>query len=216
MQLEEITVRALTDDEIKALTPEDVIYVPDPDFKHDPFKHDSDPNPLILILVEARRAERGEYYLKQGSLQVQNIYGVEYWVPATQVFTADPDGQAMPKFSTAGTNLSLALYIPGMSEEEAKTAVFDALRAKFGAGVVQVWNARTRPVKDLRYDVYEEKMVYQPGPSKKDPGTYVATRVRTVANGVLGGQVQYLRGQNAGTRLVTEIHIPAESVTETI
>lgn len=82
------------------------------------------------------------------SLSVQSDYGSLYHVAANQIWAADSDGEAMYEIETVGTQVSLVLYAPGMEGPDVLERARKALRAEFGAGILQLRQETHRPVSE--------------------------------------------------------------------
>lgn len=203
MQLDTIKVRALTNEEIVALAPEDEILVADSGW-------------TVTVLVPAKVNPKGGYYLRQETLEVTSIYGSTFWVKFGKVFVADDSGIEMPLVRTAGTRLSSTLFFPGLTEEEAKERLARALTSEFGKGIVQVWNLRSGPVKDVLMDVWEVRNDWVPDPAptgrrkNASRGQVKPVERRLVHSGILEAHTQHFVGTaRPGWQIEFQPHDPS-------
>lgn len=205
MQFDTVKVRPISEDEIPDLTQDDLIYVDTKDYNGP-------------VLVPAHLASGSAYYTERGKLQVKTIYGVEFWRAFEDAYVADNSGSEMDVLCVAGTRMSTSLFFPGMAEEEVQARVFAALKAEFGAGVVQVWNERYGPVADTLRDVVEvRREMVVTGSGKHKETHWVDAETRVIATGVYSAQTQHFMGREApGWQLRIMGHVPATMHTRTI
>jgi hypothetical protein len=206
-----IRVRPLEPDEIRSLGTDQLIYVDD--------RHFADPP----VLVPAYLRAGGDYYLNNPSpsAPVRTIYGDEFFASFDGVFEADDIGEEMQVVRTVGSRLSGTFFFLGTDPEEVSERVRKALRAEFGPGVVEVWNERSGPVRDIRYDVYETRTAWVPKEgsrkSKKQEGSYEIVEKRLIARGVRDGHQQHLMNRvSKGWSPLVEIHQPEATETEVL
>jgi hypothetical protein len=202
-----VRVRVLELEEVRNLGPEELIYVQAQDFKS-------------LVLVPAYRKMRDEAYLDRGDnprVHVRSIFGSEFYASAENgVFEADDLGEEMPVIRSAGTRVSSSVFISGLDPDVAEERVRKALRAEFGPGVVEVWNMRSGPVRDLRWDVYAIRTSWV-SESRKGEGSFQEVERRVVARNIRDGHERYYMGKEpVGWQLVTEPHQPDTTQTEVL
>lgn len=207
-----VRVRPLGLERILTLGPNELIYVQDCDFES-------------RVLTPAYRKQDSDYYLKSGEtprLHVRSIYGSEFFVAAeTDVFEADDEGEEMPVIRTAGSRLSSSLFFTGLDEAEAVERLKKALRTEFGPGIVEVWNLRSSPVRDLRYDIYETRTAWVPKEGSRkgrgQEGSFEVVEKRLLARGVRDGHQHHFVGtQSKGWSLLVEVHQSDTAETEVL
>jgi hypothetical protein len=218
MNLEPIRVRRITAADLGSLGSEDPVYVADSGF-------------ALPILVDgyirfgALKVGPDEItaWVEEGKtplIPVRTVYGPEFHQKLDLIFLPDEDGIEMPYLDSAGTWVKPALFIPGVDEHEAIERVKRALRAEFGPGVVELWNIRSGPVRDVRWDVWEvqRKFVLDSTSSRKKPsGSVVETDRRLVASGIRDGHQNYYRSRvSPGWELDIRVHQPQGGGTETL
>lgn len=218
MQLEEFTARVLTPDEVRALTPEDVIYVPDFDTRG------TGERANVLVEASIPKSSYPEHIrTSNGSewVTIRDIYGSESGTSIDDIYVADPEGEKKIRFAVAGTNIRLSLMVPGLDEETTRKRVYDALRKEFGNGVVEVWSVKSRPVKALRWDIVEETTEWVPDPEhqprqgSKRKMVPTRKRGRVVASNVYEGHAQYFVPSDRNVSYVRVAH-DIQHDTETI
>jgi hypothetical protein len=91
-----------------------------------------------------------EKYIADGaivpSFGILTLYGSLYSARATEFFVEDPEGEERPVIETVGTQVSMAIYVPGMEGPDVLERMRKALRAEFGAGLLQLRQETHRPV----------------------------------------------------------------------
>lgn len=207
----QLKLRLLELEEVRNLGPADRIYVQDFDFRSQ------------LLVPANRTMDDGDHLDREVNPQVKvrSIFGGEFHVKATKVFEEDPLGEEMPVIRSVGSRVSSSLFITGMDPDEAEARLKRALRAEFGPGVVEVWNLRSQPTRDLRWDVYEVRngWVRKEG-SRKGRGQEGSIREverRLLARGVRDGHERYFMGKETpGWQLMVEPHQPDTSGTEVL
>ncbi|MFD7835645.1 hypothetical protein [Streptomyces sp. NPDC059761] len=202
MEFDSITVRALEPDEIRALSSDDDIYVPDSDFR-------------VPILIAARRKVDTDNDLRFGpedspKAAVRTIYHMETHVPFGQIYVADPKGQEMAAMGNSGTRMGMTLFIPGMDENETQERFRKAMRAEFGPGVIELWNMRTAPVRAIQWDVYEERTEWRSDGTRNGGGWAVAERI-LLKRGVHDGHQHHFHARQ-GWKIAKELHQPDETL----
>lgn len=209
---ETVRVRALELDEIRSLGPDDLIYVQDPGF-------------TSRVLVPARRKMDDEAYLDRQSnpsVHVRSVFGREFYVSANNdVFEQDDLGEEMPVIRSAGTRITSSLFFTGLKEDEALDRLKRALRDEFGPGIVEVWNMRSTPVRDLRWDVYAVRTAWRPKEGSRkgrgQEGSYEVAEKKLLARNVRDGHEQHFMGKaEPGWNVVTEPHQPDTSQVEVL
>ncbi|MFC9432727.1 hypothetical protein [Nocardia sp. NPDC057030] len=140
MSFDVVKVRQLNSDELATLTPDDRIYVTEVGL-----------GDTVLVPANLYPDWPG---LGPDRVGVVSIFGSQTVQSADAVYVADDTGTELPLLRTAGSNLSLSLFFAGMDAEEAQARLYTALRAEFGQGFIEVWNIKSKPVKDTRWDVY--------------------------------------------------------------
>lgn len=207
-----IKVRALDPDEVRSLGPNDLIYVSDSDFTG-------------KVLVPAYRKMKDDSFLNRDekpSVHVRCIYGSEFYVSAeTGVYVRDDLGEAAPVIRSAGARVSSSIFIPGVEPEEAEARLKKALRSEFGPGVVELWNLRSQPTRDLRWDVYQVKTGWVPKEGsrkgRKQEGSFQEIQRKLLARGVRDGHEKYFMGKaEAGWQMQVEPHQPQTTETEVL
>lgn len=199
-----VNVRPLSEDEFEALAVGDEVYIPSSDFQ----RHTG-------LLERARVVSSGS----GAKLRIRTDYNSEY--SAGVVYVPSEDGEEKWLFKDAGTRVSTALFIPGLEEPEAIERLRKALRAEFGGGVVEVWNMRSGPVRDIRWDVYEVRRDLVPvGPKPKRgsaPTEWREVERRLLARGIRDGNERYFMGkEQQGWSLHIELHDPELTTVDTI
>jgi hypothetical protein len=209
-----VTVRPLSKDEIDALTADDEVLVPSSDFQ-----------PHTGLLERAYNV-RQPYTTER--VRLQTVYGSEFSVDNSTIYVESEDGEEKRLIKDSGTRISPSLFFPGLDETEAIERLRKALRAEFGAGVVEVWNMRSGPARDIRWDVYEvrselievEKAPYRPGSQPKNGRgrrEYVEVERRLLARGVRDGHEHHFMGkEQQGWRLDIQLHNPEITTVDTI
>jgi hypothetical protein len=172
VNLDTVKARVLTGEEIVGLTPEDDILVADFGWTVD-------------VLVPAKINHKGEYYLKQNTLEVTSIYGSTFWVKFGKVFVSDEGGAEYPLIRSAGSRLTASLFFPGLGEDEVRERFSRALVEEFGSGFVERWNMRSGPVKDVLMDVWEVRREWVPSPGKRKGGKGQAGEFKVVERELL-------------------------------
>lgn len=209
---EPIRVRALEPDEVRNLGSNNLIFVQDHNFAD-------------RVLVPAYRMMNDAAYLDRQSdpmVHVRSIFGSQFHVSAsTDVFEQDDLGEEMPVIRSAGTRITSALFFTGLSEDDALERLKRALRNEFGPGVVEVWNMRSAPVRDLRWDVYATRTAWLPKEGsrkgKSQEGSYEVVEKKLLARGVRDGHERYFMNKaEAGWQVVTEPHQPDTSQVEVL
>lgn len=210
---ETIRVRCLTLEEVHGLSPSELIFVQDPD------------STSGLLTPAHPKAEKGNVYLEgtPPRLHVRSIYGSEFWVSAEEgVFEEDDLGEEMPVVRTAGVRISSSVFIGGdISPAEAEQRLKRALRNEFGPGVVEVWNLRSGPVRDLFWDVYEVRSAWVPhekgAKGKGEKGSFREVERRLLAQRVRDGHHHYFMGKETpGWQLLVTPHQPPVSHVEVL
>lgn len=203
-----VRVRPITLDEARALGPDDVIYVADSGF-------------TLTVLVPAHLRADGVFESEGFSPRVglRTIYGSEGLYALDLVFVADGNGDEALLMATAGTRISSSLFFLGLEEGEAVERLKEVLRKEFGPGVVEVWNLRSTPVRDVLWDVWEvrrELLPAGPKPKKgKAPTAWQEVERRLIARGIRDGHQRYFMGKETpGWSLVIEGHQPEGQTTE--
>ncbi|MCP9209623.1 hypothetical protein [Streptomyces cucumeris] len=200
-----VNVRLLSEDETEALTADDEVLVPSSDFQ-----------PHTGLLERARIAkERGG----RDKVRVLSVYGSEYSV--STVYVPSEGGEEKWLLKDSGTRISTALFIPDLDEPEAIERLRKALRSEFGGGVVEVWNMRSGPVRDVRWDVYEIRHDLVPVGPKPQRGKaqteWREVERRLIASGVRDGHERYFMGkEQMGWSLCIEMHNPEITRVDTI
>lgn len=200
-----IRVRQLDKEAIQALTVYDEVLVPSSDFK----EHTG----LLERARIVRKAEDG------GKDRILSAYGSEY--STDSVYVPFADGEEKWLLQDAGSRISASLFFTGLDEAEAVERLRKALRTEFGGGSVEVWNMRSGPVRDLRWDVYEIRTDLVPvGPKPKRGMASTEWREverRLLARGVRDGHERYFMGkEQMGWRLHIEVHNPEITQVDTI
>lgn len=207
-----IKMKALDPDEVRSLGPSDLIYVQDHGF-------------TSRVLVPAYRKMDDTAYLDREDkprVHVRSVYGSEFYVSAeTDVFEEDALGEEMPVIRSVGTRVSSSVFIPGVEPEEAEARLKKALREEFGPGVVELWNLRSQPTKDLRWDVYQVKTVWVPKEGsrkgRKQEGSFQEIQRKLLARGVRDGHERYFMGKaDPGWQVMSEPHQPHMTETEVL
>jgi hypothetical protein len=213
-----VTVRALSREEIEALGADDEVYVPSSDF----YSHTGLVERAHLAVDRTRTHSHDKY------AYVRTIYGHEYSVGLDEVYVPVEDGEEKWLMKTAGARVSTSLFFPDMDEGEAIERLYKAIRNEFGAGVVERWNQRSSPVRDVRRDVYEvrrdlvevERAPYRVGSEPKGGRgrkEYVEVERNLLARGVRDGREDYYRGQvREGWSFHAELHNPEVTAADTI
>lgn len=208
----QIKMKALDLEEVRSLGPDDLIYVQDSDFT----------SPL---LVPAYRKMRDDAYLDRKdkpTVHVRCIYGSEFYVSAeTEVYQEDDLGEEMPVIRSVGTRVSSSIFIPGVEPEEAEARLKKALREEFGPGVVELWNLRSQPTKDLRWDVYQVKTGWVPKAGSRkgrgQEGSFQEVQRKLLARGVRDGHERYFMGKaEPGWQVMVDPHQPHTAETEVL
>lgn len=209
----QIKMRALDLEEVRHLGPKNLIYVQDTGF-------------TSQVLVPAHRKMKDDAYLGREvkpTVHVRSIFGSDFYVSAeTGVFEQDDLGEEMPVIRSVGARVSSSIFILGVDPEEAEERLKNALRAEFGAGVVELWNMRSGPTKDLRWDVYQVKTgwVQKEGGRKKgrgQEGSFQVIARQLLRRGVRDGHERYFMGKaEAGWQIVADPHDPDISETEVL
>lgn len=208
-----VRVRPLSAPEAPAVAPGDLLYIQDSDFT----------GPLLTPV----HRKAGDESFREGKngpelLVHPDFGGGEIWVRTGRVFIPHGEGTEMPVMCSAGTRISSSLFLPGLDGEEAMKRFKKAMRAEFGPGVVEVWNLRSGPVRDLRYDVWEVCTGWvadeQPaGRDRKVPGRVRETERRLLARGVRDGHQHHFSDKAApGWQIVVEPHQPDLGTPETL
>lgn len=206
---EKIRVRVLGPDQIRSLGPDDLIYVQEHAF-------------TSPVLVPAYRKMGDDSFLNREDspkVHVHSVFGSEFYVSADcGVFELDDLGDEMDVLRSSGARISSSVFITGLDPEGAEERVRKALRNEFGPGVVEVWNMRSSPVRDLRWDLYHVRTSWLPTKgSRKKEGSYQEVERRLVARNIRDGHEQYYMGkQDAGWQLVIEPHQPDIAQTEVL
>jgi hypothetical protein len=204
-----VRVCALDLEEVRNLGPNDLIYVQAQDFES-------------RVLVPAYRKMRDKAYLDRETsptVHVRSIFGSEFHTSAeNNVFVADDLGEEMPVIRSAGTRVSSSVFIPGLDPDVAEERVRKALRAEFGPGVVEVWNMRSGPVRDLRWDVYAIRTSWVSAKGgRKGDGSFQEVERRLLARNIRDGHERYYMGKEpVGWQLLTEPHQPDTTQTEVL
>lgn len=204
LEFDTIKARALTPEEIRALTTEDTVYIAESDFTR-------------TVLAAGKITGKGPRHIKEESVEIRTIYGVSCWYAFGEVYTADGKGGEMLALRTAGTRMSSTLFFPGLDAEEAKERLYAAIRSEFGSGFVEEWSLRTGPVRALRWNVYavkrERVTVAQPDRRKKSTQSRVVeTSRRLLIQGAWDGHDNHLRNQlELGEELHMELYIDPEN-----
>jgi hypothetical protein len=201
-----VTVRLLSLGEIEALTADDEVFVPSSDFQ------------LQTGLLERARITKQQVN-NSAKIRVLTAYGSEYSVSA--VYVPSEEGEEKWLLKDAGTRISTALFFTGLDEPEAIERLRKALRDEFGGGVVEVWNMRSGPMRELRWDVYEIRRDLVPvGPKPqrgKAPTEWREVERRLLAHGVRDGHERYFMGkEQMGWQLHIELHNPEITQVDTI
>lgn len=138
-KLDSIRVRSLTGEGIASLGEGDEVFVDTREFNQ-------------TVLVPGRCTGAPGFK----AVGVKTMYGSRG--VHEKVYVADADGdEELPLIRTAGHRATATVFVPDMGEAELQERVKQALRNEFGAGVVELWNLRTSPTRDLRWDVYFER-----------------------------------------------------------
>lgn len=209
---ETIRVRALELDEIRSLGPDDLIYVQEHGF-------------ASRVLVPAYRKMNDDAYLDRQanpSVHVRSIFGSEFYVSAnSDIFEQDDLGEEMPVIRSAGTRITSSLFFTGLEGGEALERLKRALREEFGPGIVEVWNMRSAPVRDLRWDVYATRTAWHPKEGSRkgrgQEGSYEVVEKKLLARNVRDGHERYFMGKaEPGWSVVIEPHQPDTSQVEVL
>ncbi|MFE6000388.1 hypothetical protein ACFQ6C_26565 [Streptomyces sp. NPDC056454] len=200
-----VHVRQLSDDEVKALEVGSEVFAPSSDFR----SHTG-------LLERGRIAEQLGNSSKR---RVLSVYGTEYSVDT--LYVPSEGGEEKWLIKDSGSRVSTSLFFTGLDEEEAIERLRKALREEFGGGVVEVWNTRSAPVRDIRWDVYEIRMDQVPvGPKPqrgKAPTEWREVERRPLARGVRDGHERHFMGkEQMGWRLQIELHNPEITTVDTI
>jgi hypothetical protein len=203
-----VTVRLLSEDEIQALSVDDEVFVPSSDFR-----------PHTNLLERARITASNKQRSEGDKVRVQTAYDVEH--SASTLYVPSEDGEEKWLLKDSGTRVSSALFFTGIDEPEAIERLRKALRDEFGSGVVEVWNMRSGPVRDLRWDVYEVRRDLVPvGPKPqrgKAPTEWREVERRLLARGVRDGHERYFMGkEQMGWSLDIKLHNPEITQVDTI
>jgi hypothetical protein len=202
-QFGSITARVLNEGEIETLTPEDLVYVPAPEF-YGP------------VLTPGHLKGGDDYYRERQSFCVKTIYGTESHYKPDSIYVADDNGEEYAAIRTCGVKISSTLFFPDITEEEAQERLFKALRAEFGPGVVELWNKRSGPVRDVTWDVHGITRDVVKAAKGKEPAV-VETEQRTIARGVRDGHAWFFRNHaQRGEQIVCDVQLPEQSSTFTI
>ncbi|MFE2934831.1 hypothetical protein [Streptomyces sp. NPDC059278] len=137
-KLDTMKARALTEEERAFLAKDDEVFVDTGEF-----------NQTVLAPGWCDAAPR------TGATAVKTIYGARGLYE--KVYVPDENGEELPLIRTAGHRATATVFVPDMEEGELQERVKRALRNEFGAGLVELWNLRTSPTRDLRWDVYFER-----------------------------------------------------------
>ena len=208
----QIKMRALDLEEVRNLGPNDPIYVQGTGFSS-------------RALVPAHRKMQDEAYLdreNKPTVHVHCIFGSDFYVSAeTEVFEEDPLGEEMPVVRSAGARVSSSVFIPGLEPEEAEARLKNALRDEFGSGVVELWNLRSQPTKDLRWDVYEVRIGWVPKEGSRkgrgQEGSFKEVQRKLLARGVRDGHERYFMSKaRPGWQVMIDPHQPQASETEVL
>lgn len=208
----QIKMKALGLEEVRSLGPDDLIYVPDPDF-------------VRSILVPAYRKMKDDAYLdreEKPSVHVRCIYGSEFYVSAeTEVFEEDPLGEEMSVVRSVGARVSSSIFIPGVEPVEAEARLKKALRNEFGPGVVELWNLRSQPTRDLRWDVYAVRTGWVPKKGSRkgqgQEGSFQEVQRKLIARGVRDGHQRYFMDKaEPGWQILVDPHQPHTAETEVL
>lgn len=191
-QFDTIKARALTKEEFNSVTPEDLIYV--------------SAGGWSIPILEPGYFTGNEYYRRTGSLEVRTIYSSQVWQPLGSVYVADDNGEEFPAIRTSGVRVSSTLYFPDMTEDEARERMYKALRAEFGEGVIEVWNIRSSPIRDVTHDVYAVERDLNR--TKTGEVSCVEKSRRTLARGVRDGHERFFRGETPGEIVISEVVPP--------
>jgi len=213
MEFDSIKARPLTEDEIYALTPEDLVYADWNEF-----------NVPVLMPVHVLKVGKPSKDPRTGEItsppmaSIRSIYGTETGRTFDALYVADETAEEMRVFRTAGTRISSSLFFPGMDIPEVEERFFKALRSEFGAGVVQVWNMRSGPVADILRDVVQVRTaIVTNGTGKNKTVEYRDVERKVIASGVYEAQTGYFLGKGEpGWRVQTEGHVPVGEQTKTI
>lgn len=207
-----IKMRALDAEAVRNLGPDDLIYVQDSGFRS-------------RVLVPAYRKMDDSAYLDREdkpSVHVRCIYGNEFYVSAeTEVFQEDPLGEEMKVIRSVGSRVSSSIFIPGVTPEEAEARLKKALREEFGPGVVELWNLRSQPTKDLRWDIYAVKTGWVPKKGSRkgrnQEGSFQEVQRKLIARGVRDGHQPYFLGRaEPGWQIMADPHQPHTTETEVL
>lgn len=205
-----IKMKALDPEEVRSLGPNDLIYVQDHGF-------------ASRILVPAYRKMDDAAYLDREDkprVHVRSIYGSEFHVCAeTEVFEEDALGEEVSVIRSAGTRVSSSVFLPGVEPEEAEARLKKALREEFGPGVVELWNLRSQPTRDLRWDVYQVQTGWVPREGSRkgrnQEGSFQETGRKLLARGVRDGHERYFMGKaEPGWQIVIYPHQPHTAETK--
>lgn len=207
-----IKMRALDAGEVRNLGPDDLIYVQDSGFRS-------------RVLVPAYRKMDDSAYLDREdkpNVHVRCIYGNEFYVSAeTEVFQEDPLGEEMKVIRSVGSRVSSSIFIPGVDQEEAEARLKKALREEFGPGVVELWNLRSQPTKDLRWDIYAVRTGWVPKEGSRkgrnQEGSFQEVQRKLIARGVRDGHQPYFLGRaEPGWQIMADPHQPHTAETEVL
>lgn len=207
-----IKMQLLDPDEVRNLGPGDLIYVQDSDF-------------TSRVLVPAYRKMDDDAYLgreDKPTVHVRSIFGSEFYASAeTDVFQEDALGEEMKVIRSVGTRVSSSVFIPGVEPDEAEARLKKALREEFGPGVVELWNLRSQPTKDLRWDVYQVKTGWVPSKGgrkgSKQEGSFQEIQRKLLARGVHDGHERYFMGKaEPGWQIMVDPHQPHTAETEVL
>ncbi|MFI9580530.1 hypothetical protein ACIHCQ_01475 [Streptomyces sp. NPDC052236] len=148
MNIEKVTARRLTAEEISELGLQDGIFV----------SAGMDGLPLDCY-APAFLTEPGKKF-EGGSFTARTIFGEEIQVLPDNaeeggIWIADKAGEEIEVLQSAGVLLNLALFVPNGNKKSLES-LYSAARDAFGAGVVQRWSEEVVAVPDVKVDLYEE------------------------------------------------------------
>jgi hypothetical protein len=189
VQAEKVRVTPLTLEQVRSLSEGDRVLVPD--------HRVLDPE----FLVPARIGKSGTYLTRENDPQVRILsdFGASYLVNADKVFEEDPLGEERFLMPVAGSRVSSSLFFPGLDPKDAEERLKRALVAEFGPGVVEVWNMKSAPTRDLRWDIYHVQRGWVPGKKTRrgtTGGSFEEIQRKLVARGIRDGQQSYFQNVN--------------------
>lgn len=148
MNIEKVTARRLTAEEVSELGLQDGIFV----------SAEMDGLPLDCY-APAFLTEPGKNF-EGGSFAARTTFGQEIHVLPDNaeergIWIADKAGEEIEVLRSAGVLLNLALFVPNGNLESLE-ALYAAARDAFGAGIVQRWSEEVVAVPDVKVDLFEE------------------------------------------------------------